>query len=397
VRNAKHKGLCGDGGGLFLQVGASGGKSWIFRWKEAGKMRVMGLGPVHTVSLAEARDKALACRKLRLEGIDPIEQRREKRAEDRLAAAKGISFRECAEGYIAAHRAGWRNDKHAAQWPSTLAAYVYPMFSDLAVQAIDTGLVMRTLEPIWNDKPETASRVRGRIESVLDWASARGYRQGENPARWRGHLQNLLPRRSKVRRVEHHAALPYPEIGAFMAKLRQQEGVAARALEFAILTAARTGEVRGARWSEIDLDAKVWNIPASRMKANRPHRVPLSDAALSIVKAIVEIRQGDFVFPGTRANRPMSKTGLMLILQRMGRTDTTVHGLRSTFRDWAAERTGFPAEIAEGALAHLVGDAVERAYRRSDLFDRRRQMMDQWARFCEGPAGGEVVPLHASR
>jgi integrase len=277
VRNAKHKGLCGDGGGLFLQVGASGGKSWIFRWKEAGKMRVMGLGPVHTVSLAEARDKALACRKLRLEGIDPIEQRREKRAEERLAAAKGIRFCECAEGYIAAHRAGWRNDKHAAQWPSTLTAYVYPVFGDLAVQAVDTGLVMRTLEPIWNDKPETASRVRGRIESVLDWATARGYRQGENPVRWRGHLQNLLPRRSKVRRVEHHAALPYPELGAFMVELRTRDGIGARALEFAILTAARTGEVIGARWPEFNLAERIWTVPGERMKAGRSigYRCPI--------------------------------------------------------------------------------------------------------------------------
>jgi integrase len=357
----------------------------------------MGLGPLHTVSLAEARDKAHKCRKLRLDGIDPIEAREASRRAAKLTAASAITFRECAERYIAAHKAGWRNAVHAEQWPQTLGSYVYPVFGELPVQAVDVGLVMKAIEPLWQTKTETANRTRGRIESILDWAKTRGYREGENPARWRGHLENLLPKRSKVQAVEHHAALPYVEIGAFMAELRKQESVAARALEFAIMTAARTGEVIGARWSEIDLDAKVWNIPASRMKANRPHRVPLSDAALAIVKAMAEIRQGDFVFPGTRANRPMNKTGLMLVLQRMGCTDTTVHGLRSTFRDWAAESTSFPAEIAEAALAHQVGDAVERAYRRSDLFDRRRQMMDQWARFCEAPAGGEVVPLHASR
>jgi integrase len=397
VDKAKTPGLLADGGGLYLRIGPTGAKSWVFRYRRDGKLHDMGLGPLHTVSLAEARDKAHECRKLRLDRIDPIEAREASRRAVKLTAASAITFRECAERYIAAHKAGWRNAVHAEQWPQTLGSYVYPVFGELPVQAVDVGLVMKAIEPLWQSKTETANRTRGRIESILDWAKTRGYREGENPARWRGHLENLLPKRSKVQAVEHHAALPYVEIGAFMAELRQQESVAARALEFTILTAARTGEVRGARWSEIDLDAKVWNIPASRMKANRPHRVPLSDAALAIVKAMAEIRQGDFVFPGTRANRPMSKTGLMLVLQRMGRTDTTVHGLRSTFRDWAAERTSFPAEIAEGALAHLVGDAVERAYRRSDLFDRRRQMMDQWAWFCEGPAGGEVVPLHASR
>jgi len=248
VNQAKRRGYYGDGGGLFLQVSPGGAKSWVFRFKEAGKLREMGLGPTHTVSLAEARQKALECRKARLDGRDPIEARRAERMHAKLDAAKAMTFVACAERYIASHKAGWRNPKHAAQWPATLGTYVYPVFGSLPVQAVNVGLVMKAIEPIWVQKPETAGRVRGRIESVLDWATARGYREGENPARWRGHLENRLPKKSKVRRVEHHAALPYADIAAFIAELRQQEGVAARALEFAILTAARTGEVIGAKW-----------------------------------------------------------------------------------------------------------------------------------------------------
>jgi integrase len=396
VRNAKARGLYGDGGGLFLQVGATGGKSWIFRWKQAGKFRLMGLGPLHTVSLAEARDLALACRKLRLQGIDPIEHRRAQRADQQLAAAKGITFRQCAEGYIAAHRAGWRNEKHAAQWPSTLEAYAYPVFGNLSVQAIDTGLVMKALEPIWNKKPETASRVRGRIESVIDWATARGYREGENPARWRGHLQNLLAPRNKVRRVEHHAALPYSEIGAFMAELRKQEGIGARALEFAILTAARTGEVIGARWGEISMADRLWTVPGARMKAGREHRVPLTDSAVAILDRMKAIRTDDFVFQGGKVGRPLSNMAFLMLLRRMGRGELTVHGFRSTFRDWAAECTAFPAEVAEMALAHTVSDKVEAAYRRGDLFQKRRQLAEAWATFCDlpsAPPAGAVVPI----
>src|SRR6516162_128266 len=276
MTQAKRRGYYGDGGGLFLQVSASGAKSWVFRFKEGGRLREMGLGPTHTVSLAEARQKALECRKARLDGLDPIEARRGKRIQAKLDAAKAMTFAACAERYIASHKAGWRNAKHAAQWPATLGTYVYPVFGSLPVQAVDVGLVMKALEAIWTEKPETASRVRGRIESVLDYATAHGWRTGENPARWRGHLENLLPKKAKVRRVEHHAALPYPEIAAFMSALRQQEGVSARALEFAILTAARTGEVIGARWEEINLAENLWTIPAHHMKAGKEHRVPLS-------------------------------------------------------------------------------------------------------------------------
>jgi integrase len=388
VERTKRRGYYGDGGGLFLQVSRLGSKSWVFRFKDAGRLREMGLGPTHTVSLAEAREKALACRKARLDAIDPIEARREKRAAAKLDTAKAMTFKACAERYIVTHRAGWKNDKHAAQWPATLSAYVYPAFGDLPVQSVDVGLVLKALEPIWTVKPETASRVRGRIESILDWATARGYRHGENPARWRGHLENLLPNKSKVRKVEHHAALPYCQIAGFMATLRRQGSVAARALEFAILTAARTGEVVGATWNEIDLPEKLWKIPADRMKARKEHRVPLADAALSILEDLRRSRENNFVFPGIRAGRPISNLAMLMLLRRMGRSDLTAHGFRSSFRDWAAERTTFPSEVAEMALAHAVGDKIEAAYRRGDLFEKRRQLADAWAGFCatEPPA-----------
>jgi integrase len=408
VRQVKRRGLYGDGGGLFLQVSAGGAKSWVFRYKNDGRLRVMGLGPVHTVSLAEARERALQCRKLRLDRKDPIELRRAERMAEKLERATAMTFQQCAEAYIEAHQAGWRNDKHAAQWPATLGTYVYPIFGALPVQAIDVALVMTALEqkiddgdekrPFWQARPETASRVRGRIESILDWATARGYRQGENPARWRGHLENLLPRRSKVQRVEHHPALPYQEIGAFMAELREQDGVGARALEFAILTAARTGEVIGARWAEINLADRLWLVPAERMKAGKEHRVPLSDAAMAILEKMKAVRSGDYVFPGGRAGRPLSNMALLMTLRRMSRGELTAHGFRSTFRDWCAEQTAFPAEVAEMALAHTVSDKVEAAYRRGDLFQKRRQLAEAWATFCAAPASapaGDVVPIRS--
>ncbi len=379
VAKLKTPGMYGDGGGLWLQVTGKGAKSWIFRFTLRGKSREMGLGPVSTFSLAEAREKALACRKLTYEGLDPIETRRAQQDEARLEAARAMTFRQCAAAYIESHKAGWRNAKHAAQWTATLEAYAYPAFGDLPVQAIDTGFVMRALEPIWTTKPETATRVRGRIESILDWATTHGYRRGENPARWKGHLSNLLPKRSRVRKVEHHAALPYSQIAAFMADLGTREAVAARALEFAILTAARTGEVIGARWSEIDLDAAEWTVPAERMKAGTEHRVPLSEAAVVILRRLAETSTGEFVFAGGRRGQPLSNMGMLMMLRRMGREDLTVHGFRSTFRDWASETTHFPSEVVEMALAHTIESKVEAAYRRGDLFRKRRELMDAWA------------------
>ena len=283
VEKAKEPGMYADGGGLYLRVTPEGAQNWVLRYMLDRRPRWMGLGPLALYGLQDARAKALDARRKRHEGIDPIEARRAERARQRLDAAKAITFKQCAEAYIAAHRAGWRNDKHAAQWGATLSTYAYPIIGALPVQAVDTGLVLKVLEPIWTAKPETASRVRGRIESILDFAKVRGYRDGENPARWRGHLDKLLPARSKVREVEHHAALPYAELPAFLASLREQEGIAARALEFLILTAARTGEVIGARWNEIDLLDKTWTVPAARMKAHREHRVPLSARALAVL------------------------------------------------------------------------------------------------------------------
>jgi integrase len=380
-----------DGGGLYLRVTDTGSKNWVFRFMLNGRTRWMGMGPLHTVGLAEARSRATGFRLQRHDGVDPIDARRAERLETRLKAAKALTFKECAARYIASHRAGWRNPKHAAQWEATLATYAGPVMGGLSVQAIDTALVLKVLEPIWSTKPETAGRVRGRMESILDWAKVRGYRAGENPARWRGHLDKLLPARSKVRRVEHHAALPYAELPDFLVSLREQEGTAARALEFAILTAARTGEVIGARWGEMDLLEKTWTVPASRMKAGREHRAPLSERALAILEEVRPLRRAEdsFVFPGAKLGRSLSNLAFLMLLRRMERADLTAHGFRSSFRDWCAERTNFPSEVAEMALAHTVSGKVEAAYRRGDLFEKRRCLMDAWAEFV---LGGSTSP-----
>jgi integrase len=323
------------------------------------------------------------------------------------ALAKVITFKAAAEKYIAAHRAGWATAKHAAQMEGDAhhLYYAEPIIGALPVQAIETGLVMKVLDPIWTAKPETAGRVRQRVEAVLDWAKVRGYREGENPARWKGHLDVLLPARAKVRQVEHHAALPYAEMGEFMAALVEQEGASARALEFAILTAARTGETLGATWSEIDFDGKVWTIPAKRMKAGKEHRVPLSSRVVEIVRSMKELAGQNvpadaFVFPGARRGRPLSNMAFLMLLRRMRRDHLTAHGFRSTFRDWAAERTSYPSEVAEMALAHSVSDKVEAAYRRGDLFEKRRRLMDEWAKYscmARSPARGDVASPRAKR
>jgi integrase len=385
VSKRTETGLYADGGGLYLQVSGDEARSWIFRFMLNGRARSMGLGPTHTISLGEAREKARECRKLLLDGIDPIEARNGKQAAARLQGAKSITFDACAKAYVTAHRAGWKNEKHAGQWESTLATYAGPAFGALPVAAVDTALVMKVLEPIWTEIPETASRVRGRIEAVLDWATVRGYRAGDNPARWRGHLNKLLPQRSKIRPVQHYPALPYAEMADFMAVLRSQEGVAAKALEFTILTAARTGEVIGARWDEFDFSNKVWIVPSSRMKGAKEHRVPLSGEALAVVQALP--REGELVFP-------LSNMAMLELLKRMGRDDLTVHGFRSAFRDWAAERTSYPREVAEAALAHKLADKVEAAYRRGDLFEKRRRLMAEWAKYCyTRKSGAKVVDL----
>jgi integrase len=404
VSTVAKSGYYADGGGLYLQVSPARTKSWVFRFTLNGRAREMGLGSLDTFALTEARNRALACRKQLDDRIDPIDARDALRAQGRLDAAKALTFSDCAGKYIAAHRAGWRNAKHASQWENTLKTYAEPVIGKLPVQRIDVGLVMRVLEPIWKEKPESASRLRGRIEAILDWASARGLRTGDNPARWRGHLDSLLPARAKVRAVTHHPALPYADIGAFMTSLREQDGVAARALEFAILTTARTGEVLGAKLEEIDVEAKLWTVPAARMKSKREHRVPLSKRAIEILRAASarpnansNLKQG-FIFAGRRPSEPLSNMAMLQLLSRMGRSDLTVHGFRSTFRDWAAESTNYPRELAEAALAHVNADKVEAAYLRGDLFEKRRTFMNAWAKYCETTKGSaKVLPIRKRR
>lgn len=377
-------GRYGDGAGLYLLVRSAEAKFWLFRYSMHGKMREMGLGPAvgpSKVLLADARMKARKLHDMVREGRDPLAEREATKAAVRAAEAKGRRFREVTEMYLSANEAGWRNGKHRQQWEKTLVTYAFPYFGDMRVDEIETQHVMQALEPIWQTKTETATRVRGRIETVLDYAKARGWRKDENPARWRGHIANLLPKRSKVAPTEHYTALPYREIGVFMSRLRAQKGLAARALELAILTACRSGEVLKACWSEINLDIGVWNIPAERMKNRREHRVPLSPQAVALLRDVFRTEIA-WVFPGERKGRPLSNMAMAMALRRMGRDDLTVHGFRSTFRDWAAETTNHPREVAEAALAHTISDKVEAAYRRGDLFNKRRRLMEEWASVC---------------
>jgi len=379
--------------GLALQVSGAGARSWILRKMIAGKRRDMGLGGFPDVTLAGAREKARQVRELVDQGIDPIEDRRAKRATLAAERAKAMTFSQCVTAYLDAHGDSWKNAKHRQQWANTLDTYANPIIGNLNVSAVDTGLVLKVLEPIWKTKTETASRLRGRIENILSWATVRGYRQGENPARWKGHLDKLLAARSKIQQVTHHAALPYAELGSFMADLAKMDGMGARALEFAILCASRSGEVRGATWNEIDLNAGVWIIPAERMKAKREHRVPLSSKAVSLLNTLPRLDGTELVFPGTSGQ--LSNMSLTAVLRRMNRGDLTAHGFRSTFRDWAAEQTAYPSEVVEMALAHTIANKVEAAYRRGDLFDKRRRLMDDWAKYC-GTARrvvGEVIAL----
>lgn len=387
VAKTRPPGYYNDGGGLVLQVSRTGTKSWIFRYTLDGKRHEMGLGSCTVVELARARELARACRQLIFEGTDPLAARRSAVAARAADNVRRMTFDDCAAAYIEAHRGGWRNAKHAAQWLSTLSTYASPVIGALPVAEVDTDLVVKVLAPIWNTKNETATRLRGRIESILGWATVSKFRQGENPARWRGHLDNLLANPSKVAPVKNHPALPWRETAAFMAELRRREGFSARALEFAILTAARSGEVRGARWEDVDLDARLWTVPAERMKAGKEHRVPLSEASLSLLHGLS--RRDGLLFPGQK-NQPLSDMSLSAVLRRMGLTTITVHGFRSTFRDWCAEAAGntFTREVCEHALAHSLPDRVEAAYRRGDLLDKRVQLMQAWADYCGREAPG---------
>jgi integrase len=382
VETAK-PGKYGDGGGLQLAVAPTGAKKWVLRFLWQGNAREMGLGSYPEVGLAEAREKAIAGRRLARSGVDPIAERKQDR--------RVPTFGKLADEVVAEQSKGFRNEKHKAQWAVTLREYAAPL-RPMPVDAITTEDVLGVLKPIWTTKTETASRLRGRIERVLNAAKAKGHRSGENPAAWRGHLENLLPKRQKLTRG-HHAAMPYADVPAFVARLREREAVAALALEFAILTAARSGEVLGARWPEIDFDARVWTIPAKRMKSGREHRVPLSESAFAILEKLGEARVSEFIFPGQGAGRPLAE----MVLRRMLRRDAdvvTVHGFRSSFRDWAGNETHFPRELAEAALAHVVGDKAEQAYRRSDALEKRRALMEAWAQWCEPrEAADNVTPL----
>ena len=397
VTRQKKPGYHGDGAGLYLQVSPTGTKSWIFRYKLAGRPREMGLGAFNTFSLAEARQRAKEARQLLADGIDPIEHRtavQSASAQASRAVSRVLTFGQAADRYIEAHESSWKNAKHAYQWRQTLDTYAKPVIGALPVTAIDTDLVLRVLEPIWATKTETATRLRGRMEKVLDWAKALKYRTGDNPAAWRGNLDKLLANPNKVAPVVNHPALAYAEIGAFMAELRALPGLSPLATEFIILTATRTSEALGARWSEFDLDAGVWTVPAARMKMGKEHRVPLSTAALEVLSKAMAFGGAEFVFPGRKPGTQQSNMSCLALLRRMGRTDIVVHGFRSTFRDWAAEQTSYPREVAEMALAHAIGDKVEAAYRRGDLFEKRTSLMADWAMHCgavQTPA--KVVPI----
>ena len=359
-------------------------KSWLFRYSRFGKDTWLGLGSYPDVTLSEARDLATNERKKQRQGIDPLTDKHARRRAARTAHENMLTFAECAEKYVDSQAAGWSNPKHVAQWRSTLKKIAGPVIGHLPVDQVDTPLVLRCIEPIWTTKTETANRLRGRIESVLDWSAVRGYRKGENPARWRGHLDKLLPRPSKVAQIKHHAALPFIDVGQFMQQLRKDTGVASRALEFLVLTAARTNEVILAQWSEIDLASSVWVVPAEHMKAKRKHRVPLTAAAVDTLKAVKGL-DSTYVFPGHKRGSHLSNAAMLQVLKRLNRAGITVHGFRSTFRDWCAESTNYPAYVAEMALAHALQDKTEAAYRRGDLFEKRIRLLADWARFCNKP------------
>jgi integrase len=392
--------------GLLLVVQSPTSAAWTLRYEQDGKERWLGLGGLKDLPLAQARERAREKRLMLLDGKDPLDAKRAERAARRVAALKVMTFKQCAEAYLAAHSGKWRSVRHADQWTNSLRDYVYPIIGDLPVDSIDTPLVLKVLEQpveaaadgrypagtLWTARRDSASRVRGRIETILGWATVRQHRAGDNPARWGKHLSEVLPGGNGG--VQHLAALPYADVPEFLAELRRQEGVAARALEFTIICAARTGETLGAVWSEIDFANAMWTIPASRMKSQREHRVPLSPAAIDLLKAAYTQDGNQHVFIGNGGALPPKS--LRHVLRRLGKGGITVHGFRSAFRDWCAERTNYPREVCEMALAHTVGSAVEAAYRRGDLFDKRRKLMEAWGTFCASPAlkaAGEVASI----
>jgi integrase len=399
-------GMHADGDNLYLRVdpkghkrfghGGGGGRSWICRVTIDGKKRDFGIGSVRRVSLAKARKKANRICEQVEDGIDPKAKKDAEKQQRRLEAQRAVTFQQVADRYITSHAAGWRGNGSEEQWRQSLKDHVFPVIGDLPVAAIDTGLVMQVLDPIWRTRTETPNRIRGRIENILSYAKTIGLRDGANPGAWRENLKHLLPSPKRVKQAKRHAALPYQDMPAFMAALRKDTSIPARALEFAISTAARVGEALGAKWSEVDLKQRVWVIPPERMKTGREHRVPLSDAALAVLDSMSDIRTSDFIFPGTRDGARLFSAAVRRVLARI-QPNLTVHGMRSTFSSWAAERTNYASEIRELCLAHQIGSAVERAYQRSDLFDRRRRLMADWAAFCTSGVGGDVVPMQRAR
>ena len=391
VGRLKERGHYAVGGvaGLYLYVLGTGARSWVLRIVMGGKRRHMGLGGFPDVPLALAREQARKAREKNAEGIDPITERSALASSLRSQQATAKTFEEAAKAYIEAHADSWKNQKHRAQWSSTLETYAYPHMGSLLVKDVGQEQVLKALEPIWKTKTETATRLRGRIESVLDWATVRKYRSGENPARWKGHLDKLLPAPGKIKKVEHQRALPFSDIAGFMNELKSRSGIAARALEFTILCAARSGETRGATWSEIDLKKAVWTIPSNRMKAGKEHRVPLSNAAIKILENLPRYTETDLVFPGTKG-RPLSDMSLLGVLRRMN-VNAVTHGFRSSFRDWVSEATNYQSDLAEQALAHTLQNKVEAAYRRGDALEKRREMMNDWAYFCENNKSPKII------
>lgn len=403
VDNLTEPGTYEDGDGLRLVVKATGRKSWVLRFQLNGKRREMGLGSFPDLNLKKARLASSALRSQLLNGIDPLTARNAEREALRVTqlaeVAKTITFDDLSADYIAAHRTGWKNVKHAQQWENTLKAYASPVIGKLSASDITTAHILEVLnkKDFWAKKPETASRVRNRIELVLDAAKAKGLREGENPARWRGHLDKLLPRRDKVQAVKHHTALPYHELPAFMALLADAEDMTAKAMQMTILTACRTSEVLNATWDEINMSASTWTIPAVRMKARKEHRVPLTDAAITLLESIPRVESNPYIFAGMRQGRPLSNMAMLMGLRRMERTDLTMHGFRSTFRDWAGECTPHPRDVCEQALAHSLGNAVEAAYRRGDLFEKRRALMTDWAAYCTSKPANNVISIQQAK
>lgn len=388
VKRLRRPGVHAVGDGVYLQIRPEGSRTWIFRYMRNGRSRTMGLGSDRLTSLADIREQGRALRAMVRKGIDPIEHARRERSRQALAEARQVTFEHVAADYLDTQGSGWKNPKHRAQWRSTIFDHAVPVIGPLPIADINRADIVRVLTPLWQKTPETARRLRGRLAAILNFAEGHGLREGKNPAEWKT-LKTLLPKQGD--QDGHHAALPFAELPAFMEALRDRDGLGARALELAILTAARTGEVIGATWSEIDLAEKTWRVPAGRMKGGRPHRIPLADRALEILAGLLREEGNPHVFIGGRAGRPLSDGALFEELRRMNRGKVTVHGFRSTFRDWVAERTDFPGDVAELALAHAIASRVEASYRRGDLLDKRRKLMDAWDRFATSPAGGKVV------